>query len=284
MLERAAVPIPHQVVDQPFGPRRVLSDLLKGLLPRGRHPSRPEHVGVGSAVLDQLHGHVVEKTCLCLITRQLTSPHPLFAPFGALPTDESGGFQPARACGGDARACAAVAWRSAFRPPVTQGFPRPSPQTRSGPHAGLRPPGGKDSAMAARGARGHRSPVRPIKPYQHPRNRVPEFRSPHDRWPERGTGPSSRRPSRGPCPPAAVRRRGKAVYSRYTRRALPEPIMWATRAASGGSTRRRPAAAPAPWPGSAGSTARPGDSSRPRRGRRSRTAACGRGQAPAALP
>ena len=56
-------------------------DLLKGLLPRGRHPSRPEHVGVGSAVLDQLHGHVVEKTCLCLITRQLASPHPLFAPY-----------------------------------------------------------------------------------------------------------------------------------------------------------------------------------------------------------
>jgi hypothetical protein len=58
VLERAAVPVAHQEVDQALGPLRVLGDLRQGLLPRGGHPGGPQHVRVGGAVLDQLHGHI----------------------------------------------------------------------------------------------------------------------------------------------------------------------------------------------------------------------------------
>ncbi|WP_376774174.1 hypothetical protein [Nonomuraea muscovyensis] len=58
----------------------------------------------------------------------------------ALPTDDSGGFQPSQPCG-HAHGRDAVAWRFTFRP-RSHGFPRPSPHPRSGPRE-LRPPGGE---------------------------------------------------------------------------------------------------------------------------------------------
>ena len=59
MLERAAVAVPHQVVDQALGALRVLGQLRQRLLARGGDPGRPQHVGVRGAVLDELDGHVV---------------------------------------------------------------------------------------------------------------------------------------------------------------------------------------------------------------------------------
>src|SRR5690606_4209291 len=58
VLERAAVPVPHEVVDQALGALRVLLQLVQGLLTDGGHTGREQYVGVRRAVFDQLDGDV----------------------------------------------------------------------------------------------------------------------------------------------------------------------------------------------------------------------------------
>jgi hypothetical protein len=58
VLERGAVPIPHQVVDEPGGAFRVGVDVGEGLLAFGRDSGGPDHVRVRGGVLDQFDGHV----------------------------------------------------------------------------------------------------------------------------------------------------------------------------------------------------------------------------------
>ncbi len=64
VLERAAVPVPHQVVDQALGALRVLLQLVQGLLPGGGDAGGEQHVGVGRAVLDQLDGDIAAEAGL----------------------------------------------------------------------------------------------------------------------------------------------------------------------------------------------------------------------------
>src|SRR6202012_4721605 len=58
VLERRAVAVAHQEVDEARGPPGVGLDLCERLLSLRRDPPRPQHVGVGSRVFDQLDGHV----------------------------------------------------------------------------------------------------------------------------------------------------------------------------------------------------------------------------------
>jgi len=58
VLERAAVPITHEVVDQPDAPVRVGIDLVEGLLPRSRDPGGEQDVGVARGGAHELDRHV----------------------------------------------------------------------------------------------------------------------------------------------------------------------------------------------------------------------------------
>jgi hypothetical protein len=54
VLERAAVALAHQVVQQPLCPGRVGVDVLQALLALGRDTGREQHVGVSGGRPDQL--------------------------------------------------------------------------------------------------------------------------------------------------------------------------------------------------------------------------------------
>jgi hypothetical protein len=58
VLERAAVPVAHQVVDQALGTLRVLLQLVEGLLPERGDTGGEQYVGVRSAVFHQLHSDI----------------------------------------------------------------------------------------------------------------------------------------------------------------------------------------------------------------------------------
>jgi hypothetical protein len=64
VLERTAVPVPHQVVDQALRALRVLLQLAQGLLPEGRDAGGEQHVGIGSGVLDELDGDIAAEAGL----------------------------------------------------------------------------------------------------------------------------------------------------------------------------------------------------------------------------
>src|SRR5262249_39828641 len=106
VLERAAVAVPHQVVDQSLG---LLGGplILDGLLAHRGHPRRPHDVGIGRAVLDELDRHVAAKPRLL--------PTVLLASHGCLPVRAG---RPGR------RAPFAGARRRYRRPPRRPRLPR----------------------------------------------------------------------------------------------------------------------------------------------------------------
>ncbi len=73
VLERAAVPVAHQVVDQPRRPLGVGVDVLERLLARRRDPGREDDVGIGGTGAHQLDGHVAAEGDL-LVLRHARHP------------------------------------------------------------------------------------------------------------------------------------------------------------------------------------------------------------------
>ena len=70
VLERRAVAIAHQVVEQPLRPRRISVDVVKRRLALRRDARREQHVGVAGHVLDQLDGDVTAKPWLQRVGRR----------------------------------------------------------------------------------------------------------------------------------------------------------------------------------------------------------------------